>query len=596
MNPNLHNILNTARYYCQTGLYQQAEPILTNLAAKPECVPAAVPLLANIYCATARIPEAIALLEDARLKHPGVVELDLALGAAYQTSGDFEAAEESYRKALRADPGSTAAHTNLAALLLAADRPLDAEQYARRAVELDGASYALITLADILNRLARYDESIVIARKASQLYPQTPEAFNALGVALLRMGRGQAAIEALSTALELKPDFVEALHNLGSAYKVHGDFEAAERTFRKTLKLDAAYAPTLRQLTLCRRYKTTDTPEHEAMLHALSATDSNSKKAHLHFGLGKIYDDCKLYDQAFGHYQTANELHRASLEYDSERWDEAVDRIISRFDTEFFEQRSDWGVPDETPVFVFGMPRSGTTLIEQIVASHPLVYGAGELPTIGRIVRDLEQSEPLAEGQGSVEFAAKLDATAVERIAEDYLKVLREDVDSHVTRVTDKMPLNFVYLGLIAVVFPRASLIHCQRDPLDTCLSNYFQLFARRNEYAYDFEELADMYAGYVRLMTHWKAILPVEILDVHYEDVTRDLPTQARRLIEHVGLEWDDACVEYHKNKRDVMTASSWQVRQPLYRSSVERWRRYEKHIQPLVQRLADRGVVTGS
>ncbi len=242
------------------------------------------------------------------------------------------------------------------------------------------------------------------------------------------------------------------------------------------------------------------------------------------------------------------------------------------------------------PVFIVGMPRSGTTLVEQIISAHPAAYGAGELPDIIGLVRALpgflrNNREPYPECVG------ELNENAEFALSERYLEKIRLSPGDP-ERVTDKMPHNFLHVGLIALLFPNARIIHCTRNPVDTCLSCYFQDFMGRHTYAYNLEDLGYYYGEYRRLMAHWREVLPMQFMDVNYEELTANAEANSRRIIEHVGLPWDERCLEFYKTGRNVATASYDQVRQPIYRKSVERWRNYEQHISPLLSSLEQAGV----
>ncbi|MCZ6837904.1 MAG: sulfotransferase [Alphaproteobacteria bacterium] len=304
------------------------------------------------------------------------------------------------------------------------------------------------------------------------------------------------------------------------------------------------------------------------------------------FALGKCFNDIQDYDAAFRHYEIANELSGKSRGFDLATLTDEFDRLISTFTPEFFEAQTSPGSDSERPVFILGMPRSGTTLVEQIIASHPLVFGAGGLMTINRVSWNLPAA--LKSGTPYPECVALMDEKLVEKVASGCLKELGELSDD-AARVTDKMPNNFRHVGLIARLFPRARIIHCQCNPMDICLSCYFLDFRGRLDFAYDLTHLGQYYRQYERLMAHWKKVSPIPILDVRYEDLIADPENVSRRMIDYCGLEWDDACLAHDETERPVMTASHWQARQPIYQTSVERWRRYETHLGPLKAALSD-------
>jgi len=258
--------------------------------------------------------------------------------------------------------------------------------------------------------------------------------------------------------------------------------------------------------------------------------------------------------------------------------------VIATFGAEFFARTDRAGSQSELPVFIVGMPRSGTTLVEQILASHPMVHGAGELDYMRRIMQTLP--ERLGVQRPIPECAANIDTALAERIAEEHLQHLREHSASAL-RITDKTPSNFLRLGLIALLFPKARIIHCQRDPLDTCLSCYFLRFGQGQAFAYDLDDLGRYYRDCARLMEHWRRVLPSPLLEVPYEALVADQEGWSRRLIAFLGLDWDDRCLAFYRSERQVKTASVWQVRQPVYASSIGRWRRYAKHLGPLFAAL---------
>jgi hypothetical protein len=300
---------------------------------------------------------------------------------------------------------------------------------------------------------------------------------------------------------------------------------------------------------------------------------------HLRYAIGKYFDDVKNFEQAFINYRRANELAKLSrASHDREQVKRAFDAIAQHYDRAWVEQARNWGSPSIRPVFVVGMPRSGTSLAEQILASHPRVFGAGELPYWQNAAARMAASAPRDEPGESASRA----------LAENYMRLLT-DMSTDAERVVDKMPGNFIHLGLIHAALPQARIVHLQRNPLDTCLSIYFQNFHRAHTYANDLEDLAHYYSEYLRIMEHWRSVLPADaILDVPYESLVDEQEVWSRKMIEFIGLSWDPACIDFHKTSRRVNTFSKWQVRQKISRSSVERWRNYAPFIRPLM-RLAE-------
>jgi hypothetical protein len=301
------------------------------------------------------------------------------------------------------------------------------------------------------------------------------------------------------------------------------------------------------------------------------------------------------YDTAFHHMDRGNQLRRMELEPQSgpyTRVEEVarVDRIIDVFDQSYFRRTTGFGVDSELPVFVVGMPRSGTTLCEQILASHSRVFGADELPDMARTVRELKDryGDP-SDTRDYAGYAERLSRDVVRSTAEHHLNRL-QSLSPRSSRIVDKMPMNYRHLGLIATLFPRAKIIHCRRDPMDTGFSCYSKDFVSVPLWASDLRSIGEVYRQYDQLMAHWRGVLPIEILEFQYESVVGDLERWARRLIGHCGLEWEDHCLEFYRTDRQVKTASLEQVRRPIYDTSIGRWRRFERHLGPLREALAER------
>jgi tetratricopeptide (TPR) repeat protein len=315
----------------------------------------------------------------------------------------------------------------------------------------------------------------------------------------------------------------------------------------------------------------------EQALETSPAPTTNERRS-LHFALGKLYDSKKQYRKAFEHYRSGNELKHAR--YDPVEHVRKIDTIISTYSADMMAAMPRSGIRSERMVFVVGMPRSGTSLVEQVLSSHPDVFGAGELTYINQQTRTLDASA------GYPQCVPKLTQQALTENARNYLERISE-LSPDALRVIDKMPGNFAYLGYIELLFPGARIIHCKRDPLDTCLSNYFQNFSSLLYYAYNLTNLGAFYKNYTRLMEHWQKAITLPMIEVQYEDMIADQEGGSRRIVEFCGLEWDEQCMNFHKADRYVATASYDQVRRPMYKSSVARWKNYEKYIGPLIDAL---------
>ena len=431
----------------------------------------------------------------------------------------------------------------------------------------------------------KFAEAEATCRRALSIDRSNAVAHRVLGTILQAQEHGLAAIASFQEAISLDPGSAKAFKQLANALGEEGLLSEAIDADRKALELCPRYAWALYHLAQLKTFSSGD-PELMA-LEALARDDEGLEPLELIavlFGLAKAYDDLGDYDRSFENLRQANALRRDTVEYDVAAVTRAFDQIAAVFDSELLDQFADSGSPDDLPVLIVGMPRSGTSLIEQILASHPAVHGAGEL-------QDLEELAGAVallcdRALGFPDGVPHLSSEDLGRLGQGYVERLRHRAPRF-RRVTDKNSLNFCYLGLARLIAPRSHVIHCARDPVDTCLSCY-RAFFETIDFACDLDELGQYYRGYTRLMDHWRAVLPRGwMLEVRYEDLVADVEGEARRIVTHCGLEWDDACLSFDTTERSVRTASFAQVRKPVYRSSVARWRHYEQHLGPLIGAL---------
>ena len=424
----------------------------------------------------------------------------------------------------------------------------------------------------------RFEEVVAACRKALRINPNYAEAHTNLGAALLRLGMPDEAIAALRKAIELKPDLAEAHNSLAVALTQLGRFSEAAESFEQAIGLAPANTYFRLSASGLKRFVAGDPRLQELEEMAKdSASRPVSDQIELHFALGKAYDDMERPAEAFGHWLAGNTLKRQQIAYDEATTFAEFDQVRSVYTSEFIQASQGTGHPSSVPIFIIGMPRSGSTLIEQILASHPRVFGAGELHDLGASIESTLMGSGGSAGtkQKMQDIGARYVA-AIERLAPGAV------------RITDKLPQNFIFAGLIHLALPNAAIIHTTRDPIDTCLSCFSIMFTTEQNFTYDLAELGRYYRHYQSLMGHWHRVLPPgRILDVRYEDVVADLEGQARRIIAHCGLDWDPQCLAFHKTERAVRTASATQVRQPIYKDAVERWRRYEEFLAPLMAEL---------
>ncbi|HTO42313.1 MAG TPA: sulfotransferase, partial [Rhizomicrobium sp.] len=459
--------------------------------------------------------------------------------------------------------------------------------------------------------------AIDLMRKALMTRARDPNILNNLGHALSEVHQYEDARDQLERALALKPDFDEAKYNLGRVLRNLGEtelalkywrevWEADDRVFAALVGITNIYADegrfaqaeeTAREviarlphrpagyISLAHVHKFREDDGTLAELERqLAATEiAEQDKIALHYAAGKICDDLGKFSDAFGHFDQANRL--AFKTYDHGPTEIERQRKKTVFSKRFFADRAGWGTNSDLPVFIVGMPRSGTTLTEQILAAHPHVFAGGELETMHKLAGFSEEISPSRDDFPM--SALKLTPFGAELIGRRYVDDMHKRADRPVKRVTNKMPHNFELLGLIALTMPHAKIIHCRRNAMDTCLSCWSKNFNEAHAYNRSLEDLGRYYRSYADLMAHWRKVLPVQILDVDYESTTTDFDSVARRIVDFVGLEWDDACLNFHQVERPVRTASQWQVRQPIYGTSVERWRNYMPHLQPLLDVL---------
>jgi tetratricopeptide (TPR) repeat protein len=531
--------------------------------------------LANALWQLGQLPEALAASERAVALDPRLSVAHNCLGLMLAALGRREQAVASYRQALTLDPRYVEALNNLGNVLRDLGRRREALPLYRQAIDLDpqraGSHY---DLGNALFELRRLEEAAASFRRALALRADYPQALLGLAAVLRVQGRASEAEASCRGALAVEPNSVEALTVLAELRADRGRFGEAQQLFERALVLDPSFPVAYCGIAAHRRMTRGDTAWLQGVQGLLAKPLPLGHEISLRYALGKYFDDVAQYDEAFSNYREANELSkRYGASYNRAKLTQRLERMIAGVDAAFLRQCHRLASASELPVFIIGMPRSGTSLTEQILASHPSVFGAGEVRFWDSAFVALEKA-----GLGS-EHAARL----IPQMARDYLGRLTASAGGAL-RVIDKMPANFLYAGLIHAAFPRARIIHMQRHPLDTCLSIYFQNFFNMARYGNDLDDLAHYYGEYVRITAHWRSLLPASaLLEVPYEALIADQEGWTRRMLEFVGLPWDPKCLEFHRTERVVITASRWQVRQKLSATSVGRWRNYEHYLEPL-------------
>lgn len=574
--------------------------------------------LATALAALGRNEEAIREYRTLLKRTPEDASLHCNLATTLCRAGRPEEAESHLRKAIALDASHAVAYYNLANLL--AGRELFAEAIANYRAALRTAPdlfEALTGLGGALCRVGQFEEAVTCYRKAVSLRPADVSARHALGYALDEIGLPDAAIDCYRQGIERNPEAPELWCALGEAQTQQGDLAGAEESYRKALAIapdfpdaeaglmevyerngdkEAAYRHARAALdagrptpgavvtfaAVCRKFGTCEEATNLLERMAQDREIPARPRRAVHFAAGKLYDSLGRYEEAFAHFRRGNEL--SPYRFDRASHARRIGELIEVFSAGRLDAGPRSAIFSDLPVFIVGMPRSGTSLVEQILASHSDVHGAGELNLFNKLTRMLPSMlQTTAPYPACVE---QLRETHLDTLAQDYVTFLRHE-DAHAARITDKMPHNFMHLGLISMIFPNARIIHCVRDARDTCLSIYFQQFSGGHPYATDLSNIGWHYRKYRELMAHWEGTLKIRMLSVHYEELVADPEPVARRMIEFCGLQWDDRCLRFHESDRTVATASYDQVREPVHGRAVGRWKHYEQYLEPLIQEL---------
>jgi tetratricopeptide (TPR) repeat protein len=565
--------------------------------------------------------EAIEQYKKALEIQPVYPECWFNLGVSFSSVGDFSAAEHAYKKALEYNknyikalyslacvqeaqgkteeatetinkiksytPNTADTYYKLAVILQkigGSENIHKAREYFKKALETSPDSIEIIvSYATLLADGGRIEEATEIYRKILEKESEYNNVKLLYAKCLLRSDDLPEAKIILNEILSKSPDNLDALVELANLYRFCGDFEKALNIYTRILLEDPYNPEAVNGYINCIKI----TNEYDTFVQNLIDFPEYRKTTLYFYALGKVYNDLGQYDHAFKAYKEANDRQNSKIEYSINEHSEFIDTIINTFTPEVVNKMKESGSVSEIPVFILGTPRSGTSLVEQILSSHSRVYGAGELTYIEKLSHNGINAN--AVNMGYPGRILQIDADQIKLEAEIYLDRIQNNHDMReITHITDKMPGNYLFIGYIMMLFPRSRIIHCKRNPLDTCLSIYFLSMNTRHLYACDLKNLAYWYRDYLRLMDHWMNLFGERILTVHYEDLVNDTEKTARKLVDYIDLAWEDNCLDFHKTERDVITPSMWQVRQPIYKTSLERWKRYDKHIGVLKEILA--------
>ncbi len=505
--------------------------------------------LGKVLLLTGKVNEAVEAVHLAASLLPDNAVAQCLLGEALEAQGEISRANSHYQRAITLDPQFLAPHIRLGQLLL-----------------------------DKIDDTAQAEKSF---RSALLVHPEAVALHYGLAIALMFLGRYDEALASVANGLRILPGDTKGLLHEVTIYERKGEPDEAYTRIRQLIATGQARKNEIAislLLRLCRRYDCCD--EAIAMAQGFMERSGQESKATrpLHQSLATLYDQLGAYDEAFAHFVKGNAI--ANLAFDREHHGQEISRIIEAFSVAALKKMPRASNRSERPVFIVGMPRSGTSLVEQILASHPEVYGAGELVAMNTMVQSMPQGF-------YPKYVRNIRQETLDELAQHYLNGLVGLPCGCARRVTDKLPGNFLHLGLIALLFPGARVIHCVRHPLDTCLSIFFQFFGASHTYATNLVDLGFYYREYQRVMRHWQQVLEIPMLEVRYEELIADQERVSRTMVEFCGLPWDDHCLQFYKTRRYVATASYDQVNKPIYSSSVARWKKYEKHLGPLKQAL---------
>jgi len=509
----------------------------------------------------------------------------LVRGLEQQRQGNLKEAEKIFREVLVESPDDVDALRLLGGVAMQARQWGDAEAILRRVVELAPEFYrAWMDLGLAQQEQDHLPDAERSFRRALRLEPRSAQPYVALGTNMAMAGRHALAEDAFKKALTREPRNVNALTGLGHVLKTVGEQERAIAAYRDCVGHSPGHGEAWWSLANLKTFRFTDAEVATMREQLLSDRLADEPRVNMLFAMATALEDRGEFAAAFEHYRQGNALRRKRESYDPVQTQEIHDALIEVFNSELLRSNGG-GHPGDAPIFIVGLPRSGSTLIEQILASHSQVEGTAELPDVGRVIGGLSARPP---GETYPEAARRLDASGWRELGESYLERTRRH-RSGLPFFTDKNPNNFPSVGLIHLMLPQAKIIDARRHPLDSSFGSFKQHFAHGQTFSYDLVEIGEYFLEYRRMLRHWQAVLPGRVLEVRYEDLVRDQEGQTRRLLAHCELPWEDACLRFYETERPVRTASSEQVRQPIYSSSVNHWRHFRQELAPLIEILGE-------
>ena len=572
-----------ARAYRSAGRLDAAREELRQIIAAAPGLAAAWLAYGDVLVDLEMYPDARFAYERARLADPYLQKIDAATAAL--VAEDRKTAESIFREILKVDASHVAALCGLAAVSLTVSRGADALRLLRHALKQSAhLPLAWRGLCQTFVDLGRLTEAEAAVRHLLKMEPENPKNWMLLGTVLTRLMRQADSLAAFEEAARLNPDEVRLRLSIGHLNKTLGRRRESEEAYKKCLDLDARFGEAYWSLADLKNYTFTDA-EIETMQGLLQDGGKDGDQAHLHFALGRAFEQRAQYGRAFEHYAAGNRRRRKEVPFDIEVFENKTRRVRECFDADFFAPRAAAG-SDPAPIFIVGLPRSGSTLVEQILASHSRVEGTFELPNVLTMVREFDHADAAHDA-----YPENLRAVAADKFAALGRRYLEETAPLRSGRphFIDKMPNNFSHVGLIHCMLPRATIIDVRRHPMDSCFSTFKQCFAEGQSFSYDLEDLGRYFRCYLSLMDHWDEVLPGKVLHLQYEDLVRDPEAGIRSLLAHCGLEFEASCLAFHETKRAVRTPSAEQVRRPIYSSGVGYWKHFESELAPLRRALGD-------
>ncbi len=558
----------------------EALPLLEKAVALMPKSASAVSKLAGALTALGQTAAAEQLRARASQLSPQQAKLEQATRLFAQ--GQFREAEKQAQSLLQENSRDVNAALLLARIAINARCYDDAEQLLVRITEMaPGFIAAWHDLGSVLKELNRFEEAVEALKEAVRLDPNNAVTHYFFGAALAMAAQPEAAIEAYQKAVDIDPDLSGAYIGLGHVLKTVGDQEGGVLAYRRAIALRPDFGETYYSLSNLKTFRFSDDEIADMEVRIGNSALPVDCQVHFAFTLGKAFEDKSDYESAFRYYELANRRHRETIAYDPVQTEVAHEKMKTTFSAQFFEEhaRNGGGCMSPDPIFILGLPRSGSTLLEQILASHSQVDGTSELPDISMIAQSVT-SKPLRRT-----FPISMPDLTAEEVRGLGLQYLRQTQRHRGSApfFTDKMPNNFAYVGFIKTILPNAKIIDARRHPMDSCVGCFKQHFAKGQTFTYDLFELGEFYLEYDQLMKHWDAVLPGQVLRVQYEDVVSDLETQVKRILAFCELGFEESCVKFHETKRAVRTASSEQVRQPIYQGSLATWKRFGSDLDVL-------------